>query len=174
MQRSVCTTSHQSPATSLPRRGASRARQCYPAKHMYPNRVVAITGASAGIGRATALRVARDGASVVICARREALLQAVAREITAAGGNPLAIVADVSREDDMTQMVAQAVERFGRLDVILCNAGFAVAGAIDDISPEQMRQLMDVNYMGTFYAARAAMPAFRKQGRGHVIMVSSI
>ncbi len=131
---------------------------------MYPNRVVAITGASAGIGRATALRVARDGASVVICARREALLQAVAREITAAGGNPLAIVADVSREDDMTQMVAQAVERFGRLDVILCNAGFAVAGAIDDISPEQMRQLMDVNYMGTFYAARAAMPAFRKQG----------
>jgi short-subunit dehydrogenase len=141
---------------------------------MNPNRVVAITGASAGIGRATALRVARDGASVVICARREAPLRAVASEITAAGGNALPIVADVSREDDMTQMVAQAVTRFGRLDVMLCNAGFGVAGAIDDITPAQMRQLMDVNYMGTFYAARAAMAVFRKQGRGHVIMVSSI
>jgi NAD(P)-dependent dehydrogenase (short-subunit alcohol dehydrogenase family) len=141
---------------------------------MNPNRVVAITGASAGIGRATALRVARDGAAVVICARREAALRAVASEITAAGGNALPIVADVSREDDMTQMVAQAVERFGRLDVMLCNAGFGVAGAIDDITPDQMRRLMDVNYMGTFYAARAAMPVFRKHGRGHVIMVSSI
>src|SRR5258706_15590418 len=159
MQRSVCTTSHQSPATSLPRRGASRARQCYPAKHMYPNRVVAITGASAGIGRATALRVARDGASVVICARREALLHAVAREITAAGGNPLPIVADVSREDDMTQMVAQAGDRIGPLDATLCNAGFAVASAIDALSPEHMSQLMYVNYTRTMFAARAAMPA---------------
>ncbi|MBI3402888.1 MAG: SDR family NAD(P)-dependent oxidoreductase [Acidobacteria bacterium] len=141
---------------------------------MNPNRVIAITGASAGIGRATAVRVARDGASVVICARREAALRAVADEITAAGGQALPIVADVTREADMTAMVAQAVERFGRLDVMMCNAGFGVAGAIDDITPDQMRQLMDVNYLGTFFAARAAMPVFRTQGHGHVIMVSSI
>src|SRR6185437_15361725 len=66
------------------------------------------------------------------------------------------------------------VHRSGRLDVMICNAGFGIAGAIDQISPEQMRELVDVNYMGTFYAARAALAIFRRQGRGHVIIVSSI
>ena len=137
-------------------------------------RVIAITGASAGIGRATALRLARDGAALVICARRADRLDAVAAEITAAGGQALPIVADVTREADMQALVARAVERFGHLDVILCNAGFGIAGAIDDITPEQMRKLMDVNYTGTYLATRAALPVFRKQGYGHVIMVSSI
>lgn len=137
-------------------------------------RVIAITGASAGIGRATAIRLARDGAAVAICARRADRLEAVAAEIAAAGGTPLAITADVTRAEDMQALVARTVERFGRLDVMLCNAGFGIAGAIDDITPEQMQQLMDVNYMGTFLAARAALPVFRRQGSGHIIMVSSI
>jgi NADP-dependent 3-hydroxy acid dehydrogenase YdfG len=137
-------------------------------------RVIAITGASAGIGRATALRLARDGAALVICARRADRLEAVAADITAAGGQALPIVADVTREADMQALVARAVERFGRLDVMLCNAGFGIAGAIDDITPEQMHKLMDVNYNGTYLATRAALPVFRKQGYGHIIMVSSI
>src|SRR5476651_127331 len=137
-------------------------------------RVVAITGASAGIGRATALRLARDGAALVICARRADRLDVVAAEITSAGGQALAVVADVTREDDMRALVAKAVERFGRLDVMLCNAGFGIAGAIDDIAPDQMQKLMDVNYTGTYLATRAALPIFRRQGTGHVIMVSSI
>src|SRR6266480_3339104 len=124
--------------------------QCYPASGMSSTRVVAITGASAGIGRATALRLARDGAAVAICARRADRLDAVASEIAAAGGEPLPMVADVTREADMDRFVAQTVERFGRLDVMLCNAGFGIAGAIDDISPEQMQKLMDVNYTGTY------------------------
>jgi short-subunit dehydrogenase len=136
--------------------------------------VVAITGASAGIGRATALRLARDGAALVICARRADRLDAVAGEIRAAGGDALPIVGDVKRVDDMQRLASSAVERFGHLDVMICNAGFGIAGAIDEISPEQMRELVDVNYMGTFYAARAALPIFRRQGRGHVIIVSSI
>ena len=135
---------------------------------------MAITGASAGIGRATALRMARDGAALVICARRADRLDAVAVEITAAGGQALAVVADVTREDDMHALVVKAVERFGRLDVMLCNAGFGIAGAIDDITPDQMRKLMDVNYTGTYLATRAALPVFRRQGSGHVIIVSSI
>ena len=137
-------------------------------------RVIAITGASAGIGRATALRLARDGAALVICARRADRLDAVASEITAEGGQALPIVADVTREADMNAFVARAVERFGHLDVMLCNAGFGIAGAIDDIAPDQMQKLMDVNYTGTYLATRAALPAFRRQGYGHVIIVSSI
>ena len=137
-------------------------------------RVVAITGASAGIGRATAIRVARDGAAVAICARRADRLQQVADEIRAAGGDALPVVADVTREADMEQFVAAATERFSRLDVILCNAGFGIAGAIDDIAADQMQRLLDVNFTGTYLAARAALRVFRRQGFGHVIVVSSI
>lgn len=137
-------------------------------------RVIAITGASAGIGRATAVRLARDGAAVAICARRKPALDAAAAEIVAAGGHALAMVADVTRAEDVERFVAATVERFGRLDVMMCNAGFGVAGAIDDITDEQMRALVDVNYMGTFYAARAALRLFRRQASGHVIVISSI
>jgi NADP-dependent 3-hydroxy acid dehydrogenase YdfG len=139
-----------------------------------PSRVIAITGASAGIGRATALRLARDGASVAICARRADRLEAVAAEIVKAGGQALPIVADVTSETDMTMFVAKTVERFGRLDVMMCNAGFGIYGAIDDITPDQMKKLMDINYFGTYYAARAALAVFRRQQRGHIVIVSSI
>jgi short-subunit dehydrogenase len=137
-------------------------------------RVIAITGASAGIGRATALRMAREGAAVAICARRADRLDAVAAEIVDAGGQALAMTADVTRAEDMELFVARTVERFGRLDVMMCNAGFGIAGAIDDIAPDQMRKIMDVNYTGTYHATRAALPLFRRQGSGHVIIVSSI
>jgi short-subunit dehydrogenase len=137
-------------------------------------RVVAITGASAGIGRATAVRLARDGAALAVCARRADRLEAVAAEIRAAGGEALAMTADVTRADDMDRFVTEAVARYGRLDVMICNAGFGIAGAIDDVSAEQMRELVDVNYMGTFYAARAALKVFREQAAGHLIVISSI
>jgi NADP-dependent 3-hydroxy acid dehydrogenase YdfG len=141
---------------------------------MRSHSVVAITGASAGIGRATALRLARDGASVVVSARRGDRLTALVREIEAFEGRALAVVADVTREDDMQRLVRASVERFGRLDVMICNAGFAVEGSADDVTSEHMRMLLDVNYLGTFYGARAALPVFRRQSAGHVIFVSSI
>jgi short-subunit dehydrogenase len=137
-------------------------------------RIVAITGASAGIGRATALRLARDGAAIVACARRGDRLETLAAEIAAAGGTALPIVADVTREADMTRLVQAAVDRFGRLDVMICNAGFGIYGTIETITAAQMQQLLDVNYLGTYHAARAAMPEFRRQGRGHLIVISSI
>lgn len=137
-------------------------------------RVVAITGASSGIGRATAVRLARDGAAIVACARRADRLERLGRDIGAAGGQALTIVADVTHEADMNGLVARAVERFGRLDVMVCNAGFAIYGAIDNITPAQMHKLVDINYFGTYYATRAALPVFRRQGTGHIVMVSSI
>src|SRR3954468_10566815 len=74
----------------------------------------------------------------------------------------------------MNMFVPKTVGEFGRLDVMMCNAGFGIYGAIDDITPEQMKKLMDINYFGTYYAARAALPVFRRQQRGHIIIVSSI
>ena len=141
---------------------------------MPPSRVVAITGASSGIGRATALRLARDGAAVVVCARRADRLDAVAAEIVAAGGQALPVVADVRSGADMEGLVARALERFGRLDVMMCTAGFGVAGAIDEVPPDQMQRLMDINYTGTYHATRAALAVFRRQQSGHIIIVSSI
>src|SRR5215471_11131788 len=120
-------------------------------------RVIAITGASAGIGRATAIRVARDGAAVAICARRGDRLAEVAQDIVKAGGQALPIVADVTNDEAMQAFVASTVERFGKLDVMMCNAGFGIYGAIDDITPEQMHRLMQINYFGTYYATRAAL-----------------
>jgi NADP-dependent 3-hydroxy acid dehydrogenase YdfG len=141
---------------------------------MRSHSVVAITGASAGIGRATALRLARDGASVVVSARRDDRLTALVREIEAFEGSALGVVADVTREDDMQRLVRASVERFGRLDVMMCNAGFGVEGSADDVTSQHMRRLIDVNYLGTFYGARAALPVFRQQSAGHLIFVSSI
>ena len=139
-----------------------------------PSRVVAITGGSAGIGRALALRVARDGAAVVICARRADKLAQAAHEIEQAGGRVLAIAADVTDGESMQRMVAETIARFGRLDVIVCNAGFGIYGAIDTIDPLQMQRQLDVNYMGTYHAIRAALPYFRERQHGHIIVISSI
>jgi short-subunit dehydrogenase len=133
-----------------------------------------VTGASAGIGRATALRLAREGWAIAACARRADRLDTLAGEIAVAGGQAFTVVADVTSDTAMVDFVERTVERFGRLDVMMCNAGFGIYGAIDDISADQMRKLMDVNYFGTFYAARAALPVFRRQRRGHIVIVSSI
>ena len=137
-------------------------------------RVVAITGGSAGIGRATALRLARDGASVAICGRRRDRLDAVADEVTRAGGTALVVVADVAKDAEVHAFVEQTLSRWGQLDAMMCNAGFGIYGAIDTIGPDQMRTLMDVNFFGTYNAARAALPVFRRQERGHLIIISSI
>ena len=138
------------------------------------NRIVAITGASSGIGRATALCLARRGASVAICARRLGPLEEVAGEIRRAGGKALAVTADVTSPADMEAFVDRTRQEFGRLDVMMCNAGYGLYGEIDKVSPEQMHAIMDVNFFGTFNAARAALTVFRTQNYGHTIIVSSI
>lgn len=141
---------------------------------MNGRKVIAITGGSAGIGRATALRLARDGWGVALCARRQDRLAEASREITRLGGEAFATISDVTVPEHMDDMVARTVEHFGRLDVMMCNAGFGIYGHIDEITPAQMDRLMRVNYLGTYHAARAALPVFRRQGHGHVIIVSSI
>ena len=139
-----------------------------------PARVVAITGARPA--SAARPRCAWPRRRVPHSCRRAELaeLERLAAEIEAVGGHALPLVADVTSEEDMNNLVGRAVEQFGRLDVMMCNAGFGIAGAVDEMSSTQMRRLMDVNYLGTFHAARAALPVFRRQGQGHLIIVSSI
>ncbi|MBM3769941.1 MAG: SDR family NAD(P)-dependent oxidoreductase [Acidimicrobiia bacterium] len=136
--------------------------------------IVAITGASAGIGRAVALRFAREGAAVALCARREAKLVEAAAAVEQQGGRALPVVADVTDPEAMRTFLARTVAQFGRLDAIVCNAGFGIYGTVDVIEPSQMRRLMDVNFMGTYHAIRLALPEFRRLGRGHVFVISSI
>jgi short-subunit dehydrogenase len=137
-------------------------------------RVVAITGASSGIGLACAEALAREGAAVVLAARRADRIEDAVARIRASRGRAEGMTADVTVEADVERLVQHAVAAFGSLDVMICNAGFGYYGTIEETTPEIMRRMMDVNFMGTYYGARAALPIFRRQQRGHLIMVSSI
>lgn len=138
------------------------------------SRVVAITGASAGIGRAVALRAAAEGAIVVTSARRSHRLTELAETIAAAGGRALAVPGDVTRATDMQTLVERCLTELGRLDVMVCNAGIGYHNAFEETPLSVARRLVDVNVMGTFHAAHAAVTAFRRQGHGHLIAISSI
>jgi short-subunit dehydrogenase len=137
-------------------------------------KVIAITGASAGIGRAVALRAAAEGATVVLSARRPDPLAAVAEAIAQAGGRALVCPGDVTSEADMQAVVDRARADAGRLDVMICNAGLGYHDAFEATPLSVARRLVDVNLMGTFNAAHAAVAAFREQGQGHLIAISSI
>ena len=136
--------------------------------------VVAITGASAGLGRACAQRLSAEGAAVVLSARRLDRLEALAADLRSRGGRAHVVRGDVTDAADMANLVDAAVATFGRLDVMICNAGIGYYGALDDTPPAVMRRLVDVNVLGTMYAAAAALPVFRRQGSGHVIAMCSI
>ena len=137
-------------------------------------RVAAITGASSGIGLACARHLAREGVAVVLGARRTALLETAASEIVSAGGRAAVVPVDVAREEDVQALVGRATTAFGRLDIMLCNAGFGYYGKLEDTPSDIMQRMMTVNYMGTFYGARAALPIFRAQNSGHLIFISAI
>ena len=137
-------------------------------------RVAAITGASSGIGLAAATHLARAGVAVVLGARRTALLESTAGAIAAEGGRAAVTTMDVTREADVQALVNTAIRQFGRLDIMICNAGFGYYGTIEDTPPEVMQRMIDVNYMGTYYGARAVLPIFRARNSGHLIFISSI
>jgi len=137
-------------------------------------RVAAITGASSGIGLAIAQALAREGVAVTLGARRADRLEEAAAAIRAAGGTANAVAMDVTSESDMQRLVEAARAGSGRLDIMVCNAGFGYYGTVEETPPDVMKRMMDVNFMGTYLGARAAIPVFRKQGEGHLIVVSSI
>lgn len=133
------------------------------------DKVIAITGAGSGIGEATALLLAARGAKVVLAGRREEPLVALAARITAAGGEAVHAVTDVRRRQDVADLVALAGERFGRLDVLISNAGYGATAPLDDLRVEEWEDLIDINIKGVLYGIAAALPVFRAQGGGHFV-----
>ncbi|MCC7007930.1 MAG: SDR family NAD(P)-dependent oxidoreductase [Acidobacteria bacterium] len=138
------------------------------------SKVVAVTGASSGIGEATVRAAAAAGARVMACARRTDRLARLVDEVRGRGGEAIAVAGDVAREADMAALVDRTIAAFGRLDVMVCNAGIGYHGLLDETPPDAMRRLVEVNVLGTFYAARAALVVMRRQRAGHIIAVSSI
>jgi NADP-dependent 3-hydroxy acid dehydrogenase YdfG len=136
--------------------------------------VVAITGASAGIGWASALVLARHGARVALGARRRERLEQLAQRVQAAGGEALVQELDVVDAASMQRFLSATVQRFGRLDVLVNNAGYGLRASVESTSPDDYRRLMEVNFMGTVHGCQAALPFMRAQGRGLIINMSSI
>jgi len=132
-----------------------------------------VVGASSGIGEATALALAGEGARVAIAARRRARLDDLAARIRTAGGEALAIEADVTDEAQAAAAVERTLAAYGRLDMLLNVAGIGVAAPFQKTTTEEYRRMVDVNVLGVLYAIHAALPAMKRQGEGHIVIVSS-
>jgi NAD(P)-dependent dehydrogenase (short-subunit alcohol dehydrogenase family) len=136
--------------------------------------VVALMGASSGIGRETALKFAKRGARVVVSARSEAGLASLVEEIRGEGGEATAVVADTSEFDQVKAVADRAVEEYGRLDTWVHLAAVGLFATFEQTTPEEFERVIDVNLMGQVYGAMAALPHLKREGRGALIHISSV
>ncbi|MEU2081200.1 SDR family oxidoreductase [Streptomyces albus] len=150
---------------SAPTTDAAGAQAC--------DKVVAVTGAGSGIGRATALALAERGAAVVLGARRGERVRRLAADIRARGGRAVGVPTDVRRREDPARLVETALDAFGRLDVLVNNAGVGPLSPLAELRVEEWDEMIDVNLRGVLYGIAAALPVFRRQGAGHVVTVAS-
>lgn len=136
-------------------------------------KVVAITGASSGMGKAIAIALAKNGAMVVLGARRTAYLQQLVEEIISTGGDATCIQVDVKNKADLVRLVNTAVEQYGKLDVIVNNAGVSQLSRIDELDIDGWEEMIDVNLKGVLYGMAAAIPVFKEQQSGHIVNIIS-
>ncbi|WP_242054015.1 SDR family NAD(P)-dependent oxidoreductase [Nostoc sp. FACHB-888] len=137
-------------------------------------KVAIITGASAGIGEATAITLAAEGAKVVIAARRSDRLEVLAKRIESSGGQALPIVTDITDETQANNLIHKANAALGQVDILVNNAGVALTGNIHGGNTSDWRRMFDVNVFGLLYATHAVLPIFKAQGRGHIVNISSV
>jgi len=138
------------------------------------DKVVIVTGASAGIGTETAVQLARLGANVVVVARRLERLQALVGQIEQQGGTALAAQADIAQEAQVRAFVEKTLQRFGRIDVLVNNAGAGLYATVEETTAEQMERIWRINFLGTFYCISNVLPVLRRQGSGQIITISSM
>ena len=137
-------------------------------------KVVVITGASSGLGQATARMLSAQGAIVVLGARRVERIEALAKKLSAAGGQALALRTDVTRAADVQRLVDAAVEKFGRVDVLVNNAGLMPSSPLERLKIDDWDRMIDVNIKGVLYGIAAALPHMKAQKGGHIVNVSSV
>ena len=138
------------------------------------NKVVVITGASSGLGEATARHLAARGASVVLGARRADQLEKIAADIRAAGGKAEVLATDVTKKEQVQALIDTAVRVFGRVDVLINNAGLMSIAPLDEVKVDEWDRMIDINVKGVLYGIAAALPQFRKQNSGHFINIASV
>jgi len=137
-------------------------------------KVVVITGASSGLGEAAARHLADRGAAVALGARRTERIDALVEEIERGGGRALAVTTDVSRRDNVQTLVDLAIERFGRIDVMVNNAGLMPQSPLDRLRVDEWERMIDVNIKGVLYGIAAALPHMQRQKSGHIVNVASV
>lgn len=137
-------------------------------------KVVVITGASSGIGETTARHLASLGAKVVLAARRLDKLETIANEIKASGGEVEIAQTDVTKQTDLVALIGKAQASFGRVDVMINNAGLMSIAPIAELKVDEWDRMIDINIKGVLYGIAAALPVFQKQGSGHFINISSV
>src|SRR5262245_3174465 len=138
------------------------------------DKVAIVTGGTQGIGRATALRLAQEGARVVIAARGRERLDAVGAEIRAAGGKVATVQADVAKLEDCERVVAEALKAFGRIDILVNNAGTSLTGEFESVTDALWQQDMDLKLFAAIRLSRLAIPHMKKQGGGRIVNITTI
>ncbi len=141
-------------------------------KDFYKDKVIVVTGASSGIGRALAIEGAKLGAKIVVAARNEQAMEQVVEQIKAEGGEAFWIKTDVSKKEDCTALAKATVEKFGKIDILINNAGVSMRAIFDQMKIEVFEQVMNINFMGTVYCTHAAIQEILKQ-KGWVVGISS-
>ncbi|BAY66175.1 short-chain dehydrogenase/reductase SDR [Calothrix brevissima NIES-22] len=137
-------------------------------------KVAIITGASSGIGEATAIALANDGAAVVLAARRGDRLNTLAEKIATTGGKALPIITDVTDKAQVQNLVHKTKTEFGRIDILVNNAGIAAVGAIDGGNTADWKDMINLNLLGLLYVTHAVLPILKAQGAGHIVNISSV
>ena len=137
-------------------------------------KIAIVTGASSGIGRVTAIALARAGAYVALAARREDALRALAAQIERLGTKALPLPTDVTQRDQAEHMVQEVLAHWGRVDILIANAGEYIRGPIADLDPADLQRSLDVNYFGGVYCIKAVLPPMLAQRNGHILAVTSM